>query len=221
MKTYVVHYKKLKERRSYLESMINELVFIDEFERDNYNSDIKYQSGLWRKRVKYSTTPAYVPTFKELKHSEICNALSHMKAMQNLLDSDEKYTLIIEDDSVITDTFKTDVSNIKLPEGFDFIFLGKAYNPQMLERIHLVKSTMVSDGLYKKSPGTTRTVDSYIVSRKGAKKCLNELENKISMPFDHELNFVFKKNPDMDIYWTQPGLVEQGTKNGKYKSSIR
>jgi GR25 family glycosyltransferase involved in LPS biosynthesis len=101
MKTYIIHYKKLTERREYLESVLPDVHFIDEFDRNNYQSDIKYQNGLWQERVKWSRTPAYNPQFNKLKHSEICNALSHLKAMQLLLESSDRYALVLEDDSVL------------------------------------------------------------------------------------------------------------------------
>jgi glycosyl transferase family 25 len=220
MNIYIVHYKKLEDRKRYIKSKLPNSIFVEEFDRCDYQSHIKYDNEHFKTRLDHIKTPEYKPEFKTLKDSEICNSLSHLKAIELLLKSGDDYALILEDDILIEDDFLEVLNKIEIPNDFDYIFLGDCYSINYLDKIHMVKSVDYNEDLIKKCPGTSRTVDSYLISREGASKTLEEINNIITMPFDHELNFIFKKS-ELNVYWHKKGITKQGTKTGFYKSSIR
>ena len=53
-------------------------------------------------------------------------------------------------------------------------------------------SIKISNNIWKKEPGITRTVDAYIISNKAAKLLINNI-NEIVLPFDYELTYFFRQ----------------------------
>lgn len=225
MKVFIIHYKKLTERKEYLTKVLNDLnldfQFIEEFDRDDYNmGNISYDENLWKDRIHEFKLEHY-PTFDRLRDSEICNSLSHIKACEEIVKQGLDYGIVLEDDIILEWDFVEQVKIIleSVPKDYDYIFLGNSYSMLSLDKIHNCKSINVSGRLYKKEPGTTRTVDSYIVSNKASKEIIKELST-IALPFDHEMNYFFKKL-NMNVYWYEPGITRQGSRGNEYHSSIR
>ena len=173
MKIFIVHYKKLTERKDYLLSTLKgyDVEFVDEFDRDDFNmGNIIYDENLWRDRINSIKTERYNPTFEKLKNSEICNSLSHIKCYEKIVQENLDYALILEDDVILTDDFYFQLEKIiSKVSDFDFIFLGNSYTMSLLDDIHNSKSIKIFDRLYYKDPGHTRTVDSYLISKECAK----------------------------------------------------
>ena len=227
MKVYIIHYKELKDRRKYLEEQMDKYhlnsIFIDEYDRDTINMneiDVKYNENLWNKRMKGLYTEP-IEKSRELKLSEICNSFSHLKALKIISESNDEYSIILEDDVIIPNKFDEKIDEIisKTPSDFEFIFFGNSFSLEILDNANLSKSIKINDRIYKKEPGKTRCVDAYIVKKESAKKILNEIK-EIVLPFDLELNYFFK-NMNTIVYWYHPGIIFQGSQMGIYKSSIR
>ena len=139
---YIVHYKKLVERKAYL---INELskynfnvVFVDEFERETLNETIidgRYDASveLWNDRVK--NLYSFTLDFRELEKSEICNSLSHLKAFELISKNTDEYSIVLEDDSRLVDNFEQRVLELmnNTPKDFSFIFMGDSYSIEQLD----------------------------------------------------------------------------------------
>ncbi|MCK9415957.1 glycosyltransferase family 25 protein [Candidatus Dojkabacteria bacterium] len=224
MNIYIIHYKELKERKNYLDNILsifeNNPIYIDEYDRDTLIiDDIKYNSILWNIRTDglYNSKIEY----RDLKKSEICNSLSHLKALKKISESDYKFDMILEDDVILPNDYLEKFVDLlsKIPNDADFVFFGSSYSIDILDQANLSKSLKINDNIYKKEPGKTRTVDAYLVSPKAAKKIVDEI-SEICLPFDFELNYFFKKL-NMNVYWYEPGFVSQGSQTGQYKSSIR
>jgi GR25 family glycosyltransferase involved in LPS biosynthesis len=225
-KIYIIHYKELIERRKYLEEQLlkynMKFIFIDEYDRNTLNMNecnIIYNKNLWPERV-LNLYNCDIES-RDLKISEICNSISHLKSFELISKSDYEYGIILEDDVILPNNFNVKIDNIikKLPSDFDFLFFGNSYTLEQLDISNCSKSIKIDDNLYKKIPGKTRTVDGYIIKKEYANKMLNEIK-EICLPFDFELNYFFKKL-NTNVYWHHPGIIFQGSQMGIYKSSIR
>ena len=224
MNIYIIHYKKLLERKDYLDNVLSsyhkEPIYIDEYDRDTLIiDDIKYNPNLWNIRTDGLYNSEI--TYRDLKKSEICNSLSHLKALKKISESNYKFEMVLEDDVILPNDYLEKFVDLlaKIPYDADFVFFGSSYSIDILDQANLSKSFKINDNVYKKEPGKTRTVDAYLVSPKAAKKIINEI-TEICLPFDFELNYFFKKL-NMNVYWYDPGFISQGSQTGQYKSSIR
>jgi glycosyl transferase family 25 len=204
MKIFVVHYKKLTERKTHIlkqfqkHNMNNyEFVEIDRDELDNENLNL-FENN-------YSNT-------------QIAIHLSNMYAYKIIA---EKYDngLIFEDDVILDDNFLEKFENYckQLPDDFDMFFIGTCLN------IHIPTNELIKDKNVYKTNNGTRCTHAYFVSKKCAKKIchyLNNLKDKINIPIDHYLNKVIKDN-NFQVYWAEPSIVSQGSETNLFKSSIK
>jgi GR25 family glycosyltransferase involved in LPS biosynthesis len=225
---YIIHYKKLKERKKYLKTQLDafgvDYRFMESFDRDDIDNEMissfyKKNRDLWAKRT--SNIYTFNIKFRELKIGEICNALSHLEIFKEISIGDKEYGIILEDDIIFKNNFIDKLNNLinDTPNDFDIIFFGSSFNIPQLDKLTKSKSIKIKKSIYKKIPPTGRTVDGYIIKKELA-KILYEKINEIVLPFDFELNYFLRKiNPN--CYWYDPGLIVQGSQNGKYKSSLR
>ena len=211
MKIFVIHYKKLINRKIFIISQFEkynisdyEFIDIDRDELYNYNISMFQQN---------------------YDNSQIAILLSHFYAYKQIND---KYDngLILEDDAVLSDNF-TDILNkyiIQLPKDYDMLFIGNGCN------LHIENHKLISNqNIYEKclyptswgGDGASRCVDSYIISKKCANKLceyINNLEDKIKLPIDWWLNVAARDN-NFKVYWAEPTIVTQGTQNGLFTTS--
>ena len=73
--------------------------------------------------------------------------------------------------------------------------------------------------LYKKNHPATRHLDGFTITVDAAKKVLELYEGPV-MAVDHYFNYIFAEL-DLNVYWLEPPVTTQGSKNGTYKSCIR
>lgn len=231
MKIFVVHYKKLIERKDYLKTAlkffddVNNLEFVEDYDRDfvkDYDTMYYKNEDLWKQRVK--NLYKYEPVYRDLKNSEICNSLSHLEAMKRIVKQKLDRAIILEDDVIINKNFVNKINIFEREmnnqsEKYDFGFFGSSFSIEILDNANFSESIKVDINTYKKIPGKTRTVDGYIVTYEAAKKTLDNIK-EIVLPFDFELNYFFKEL-NMIVYWYDPGFIKQGSQIGRYSSSIR
>jgi GR25 family glycosyltransferase involved in LPS biosynthesis len=211
MKIFVIHYKKLVERKqSILEQFAKhnitdfEFIDIDRDEIANYNTTI-FETG-------------YI-------NSQIAISLSHFKAYREIA---EKYdcSLLLEDDVILSDNFSENLTKYmeQLPSDFDMLFLGNGCNLHIEPYKIKPNQYIYPKCLHPTSwggMGATRCTDSYIISKQCAIKLCNYLNNlpyKIKEPIDWWLNRACRDN-NFSVYWAEPTIVTQGTENGTYSTS--
>ena len=112
-----------------------------------YNKNIY----LWIERVK--GLYKYEPEYRDLTIPEICNSLSHLKALQHISDSNNDISIVLEDDVILPLQFDFYINEIidNIPSDFDMVFFGNSYSLSILDEANLSKSIKVSEKLYKKS----------------------------------------------------------------------
>jgi GR25 family glycosyltransferase involved in LPS biosynthesis len=210
MKIFVIHYKKLTERKQFMLSQFEkhnitdyEFIEIDRDEIHNHNISMFEQN---------------------YNKCQIAISLSHFHAYKEISD---KYDngLIFEDDAILSDNF-TDTLNKymnELPNDYDMLFIGDGCNLH-IEKHNLIPNQYIYEKcLYPTSwggDGAGRCTDSYIINKKCASKLceyINNLEYKIKLPIDWWVNVAARDNI-FKVYWSEPTIVTQGSQNGLFKT---
>jgi GR25 family glycosyltransferase involved in LPS biosynthesis len=215
IKIFVVHYKKLIERKNYI---------LEQFKRHNITNyefieidrDELHEQNITMFETNYST-------------SQIAIALSHFYAYKQISNNYEQ-GLIFEDDIILADNFTTLFNNYleQLPNSYDMLFIGDGCN---LHMDNIIKNKNVYEknnypkncnGKYINAyEGCTRCTDSYLISNRCAKQLCNYIDilpYKINIPVDWWLNVASRYN-NFKVYWAEPTIVTQGTQNGLFSSS--
>jgi GR25 family glycosyltransferase involved in LPS biosynthesis len=211
MKIFVIHYKKLINRKNHIleqfkKHNINDYEFIEIDREDLDKQDISM--------------------FKEnYSKSQIAISLSHFYAYKEIRDKYD-HGLIFEDDVVLSNDFvdKLNIYVTQLPEDYDMLFLGDGCN------LHIEKDKLHPEKyIYEKclyptkwgGNGAGRCTDSYLVSKKCAttlSEYIDNLSHKIKVPVDWLLNIAARYN-EFKVYWAEPSIVTQGTQNGLFETS--
>lgn len=147
---------------------------------------------------------------RNLVPGEIGCYLSHVKALQTFLASDNLFALIIEDDAVLCNDFKRIIEEYlsaynQLPEKNKWDVL-KLYNGK---RRHIKIAQVTADYILA-ACGTSIPITTLaaVWTRKGAEKFLNKVANPlpvVSRPIDCELQHAWEF--DLLIYNALPSLV--------------
>jgi glycosyl transferase family 25 len=211
MKIFVVHYKKLINRKTHI---INQFIKynITNYEFIEIDRDELYNHNICMFEQNYS-------------NSQIAISLSHFNIYKQIM---EKYdnALILEDDVIFDNDFNNKFNKIlmQLPNDYDMLFIGNGCN------FHIHKNRLIPNKLvYKKyiyptkwaGNGATRCTDSYLINKKCAInmcKYINNLSYKINKPIDWFLNTAIQDN-NFNIYWAEPTIVTQGTQNNTFITS--
>lgn len=211
MKIFIIHYKKLKDRKKFILEQFEkhnitcyEFIEIDRDELYNHNISM-FQSNY--------------------NNSQIAISLSHFYAYKQISDKYEN-GLIFEDDVILSDYF-TDIFNIylnQLPQDYDMLFIGNGCGLHIQQTELIPNKYIYEKGLFPTpwgGDGAGRCTDSYLVNKKCAIKLCEYISNltyKIDLPSDWWLNIAAREN-DFKVYWAEPTIVTQGTQNGLFQTS--
>jgi GR25 family glycosyltransferase involved in LPS biosynthesis len=211
MKIFVVHYKKLANRKTHIERQFQKYNITDyefvEIDRDELSAQ------------NMSMFP------ENYSKSQIAICLSHFYAYQQISAHYEE-GLIFEDDVILSDYFTDRLNRYRnqLSKEYDMLFLGDGC------QLHIQKHRIIPGKyIYEKclyptewgGDGAGRCTDSYLVSKKCAKTMIgyiDKLTMKINLPIDWWLNVAARDN-HFKVYWAEPTIVTQGTQNGFFKTS--
>jgi GR25 family glycosyltransferase involved in LPS biosynthesis len=214
MKIFVIHYKKLIDRKEFM---------LKQFEKYNL-TDFEFIE-IDRDEVENYDLTIFKEDFKKIHKSQMAITLSHIFAYKEILDKYEN-ALIFEDDAILCENF-IEIYNYyltQLPENYDMLFIGNG------SFLHIKKELLVPNkNIYLKSVeiedwapmGAAKCTESYLVSKKCAKKLLESIEkikNKVNLPIDWWLTYLLKEN-NLIVYWAEPTIVKQGTQNGMFIKS--
>jgi len=130
-------------------------------------------------------------------------AMSHIKVWEEILASKKKSALVLEDDVVFTDNFKNDLDlDIKnVPKDFDILYLGCFGCTNTINFYTVIGASSNFINLnsgninkYINKPSIAGATHAYIISRKGIKKVIHHIKNKISYHLDVMLQLLIKNN---------------------------
>ena len=200
---YVIHHPSLVERKKYL---------LDKFEKYNL-SNIEWVDEIYPKdflKNKISTSRM------DSKNTEV--SYRHYVCLEKIINGDQEYGLIFEDDVVIELLNDFDVKDFlnmcvkKMKENnIELCF------PGITPGIGLPSTFNITDLMYHHPDNATRCAHAYIISQKCAKEFIDNFNYNV--PIDHMYNYIIQNN-NIKSYYTYFGL-EQGTVTGVYKSAVR
>jgi GR25 family glycosyltransferase involved in LPS biosynthesis len=246
MNIFVIHYKKLTERRTYLENMFQQLKnytdinvhWFDNIDRDNL-AEYKYMykedpekwtstNNIWHN----SRSPS-----RPLTNGEIACAVTHILVYKYIIDNSIQKALIFEDDVILLNTAEIFVQRMnrvlkELSDDFDMCWLSdfggwtvENYSmdsvinrPEMHVDPYLasLNKNIIFDDKYIYRMPCNKTTDAYFISNKCAKLLYTEFI-PFCLPIDwNHTPAILKYN--LKNYWTVEPLVSQGS-TGIYKSS--
>lgn len=153
-----------------------------------------------------------------LKQSEISCGMKHIACLEEIVKNKSELNIIFEDDIILGKNFKVVLEKVlvevaQLDAAF-VVSLGNANNMY-------TKRDVLQKGKYLYQNNQNRAADSFIINLEAAKKRLAWFEkNKTSLPADHMYNQIDKEE-DIDIYWCEPTIVENGSQSGKIPSLLQ
>ena len=153
-----------------------------------------------------------------IRPGEYSVALKHVGIWRAFLDTGKPYCLVFEDDVFLAPDFvhKLGLCLYELgdPARRAAVYLGNGCN------LHIPASDIVpGQHLYRSN--TSRCMDSYLITRPVAEARLDWLErNPLTLPIDHQVN-VMDEELGIEVLWFEPTIVEQGSENGAFASSLR
>lgn len=202
-KIYISHCEKLKDRLEYINSVLNENIFMNNTELvvSTEEDDIfALQTNGYFFHEKWS---------QGLKNTEIFIAEQMFKIYKKICEDNVKIALILEDDFILVEDFDSKIRNLEknLPSDFDCIFISSCCGLSVPSEF---------PGLLWESD-TSRCTCGYLVTQTFCKKMIDN-KNYFS-PIDWHLNFI-KSDLNFKYYWSKEILVNQGSEY-IYKSNIK
>ena len=160
----VIHYTELKERLPILKKMASEggvsLNIIEKYDAESIPKELVERIDT--NKISISEASCF------LKHIEVYKTL--------VADMDSQFSIIIEDDVVFNKNITSDLKKLisKLPIDYDLFFFGESkINFQIpFYKKNLFKKT--NEPTNWGGNGVTRTLDSYIISKKCAELIIDE-----------------------------------------------
>ena len=203
-KIYIIHYTKLKERKSHMQREMQtwftdvEHEFVEDFDQEQLSDDIiKENFDLQAFEEKFE---------RKMLISEMSLCMKYKKAVADIVESGKgEYFFILEDDVIFKEDPIFYISkmndlcrdhNLK----YDCVFLGEAWIRKGDDR----------DIFGKKDHPATNGLCTVLYTKEALQKLNNYLQStKITQPLDWEFNSAFKEI-DFQVYWGK-ALTKHGS----------
>lgn len=227
---FIVHYKKLVDRKEYLDSVlksegITNIHWFEDIDRDTMTKEqlemYQYDEKKWYELN--STWHQFEARPRKLTMPEIACSVTHVEIYKYIVENNIKIALFFEDDCLIYDNFRERLLKVinELPDDFDACYLSDCFGWTVdnykfgylgsLNKNKYSKNKLV----YEMHCG--KCADSFLLTTKCAKK-LYENFVPFCLPPDWMQTPIYLKN-NMKIYWSEPALTHQGSED-VYNSSI-
>lgn len=223
-KTYILHCKKLQNRKVFIDNQIKNIFsnyeFYEDYDADELTDKIikdyydpspekqlkKFE--LWFEQNKGNAKP------RLLNLAEISLTIKHFEVLKKIAKSSDNYAIVLEDDVIFDKNFINlyEKYMLQTPNSFDVIFMGSgaSLKPKNIESNKFV---------YLKNHPASKCADSYIITKKAATNIV-----KTYSPFnicsDYELAYQMYYH-NQEVYWWEPAIVIQGSETGLFKSTLR
>ena len=203
---YVLNVKKFTERRVFMEKQLAnaglQAEFIFDWDADELSDEI---------------TDRYFAKNNNLSAAQKSCALKHITAFQKIAETDRVFVLILEDDAVFSKEFGLGLQRALTQSeqflGDKVIYIGSGGN-------FFTPKSQRKPGQYLYIGTRGRFTDSYIIDSATAQKRLDWIiTHKISDPIDNQFDKI-DQELGIKIVWLEDPVVEQGSKNGLFASTI-
>jgi len=214
MKTYIIHYTKLEDRKSNIISSLSEGDFEYEFITDYDKEEIEGNEY-------YKPDEQMFDKFRIINPAEISCTIKHILAIEKIANQEEEVGLILEDDAIpIEGNLFEKIQQLveTAPDDWDSIFMGAGCGIDFMNQ-KLRESHLINERFAKVPHPSTNCAEAYLLKKESAKRIYESI-----VPFqlvsDWELAYHFYKL-NMNVYWSIPPLFYQGSKSGQYNSELR
>jgi glycosyl transferase, family 25 len=203
---YVIHARKFTERADYIKAHLEKFHIPFEF-IEAHDVDAITPETRDRFMAKHYGAPL----------RKFSCTLKHCEAMRRIAAHGHRRSLILEDDVVLAANFNDELEKI-VEEARPFnhphtIQLGCANNMYVAGRL-------LKPGQRLYQADEVRATDSYLIGAEAARLRLAWIErNKISVTTGHLFNRI-DHELGIRIYWAEPSIVEQGSMNGLFRSTL-
>lgn len=203
---YVIHAAHFEDRGAHMQQALGQLGIGFEFVEDFDPKDITEQ-----------VEQKYFALGVSMSMGAKSCALKHVRVMELMAERQQTKALVLEDDLVFDQHF-VDWLHLFLKEATSFvpgytIQLGCANNMY-------VPGRQLKKGQHLYLKDEVRATEAYLIDAQAAQQRLTWImENKINLPIDHFFNRCDAALL-MPIYWSDPTLVEQGSMNGMFQTTI-
>jgi glycosyl transferase family 25 len=211
MKTYIIHVKGAEERKVHIDKQLLDkdkdldIEFINEGNKEELNDEILQ---------KY-----FIDNIREtLSDSEISCALKHILAYERIINNQNKYALIFEDDIFIRKFFSEGINKIIQEiekNGLSNILISiEDSNLNFIKGSELISNKF----LYQKLKG--RMAGAYLIDLNCAKSMVEFIKQiKCTIQIDWFHN-ICAENGIIKIFWSMPALANQASLSGKLNSLL-
>ena len=209
-KVYIVHgIKGYEERENILKKSLEDLNLTFEFVTESFDEE---QNEKWIQEYFVEDIRNY------LSKGALYCTLVHILCYRKFLESDNEFAIIFENDVCFLENFVDKAQKV--------IEEARGINPNgvivSLENSTLkfpaIKEIKKEKLLYPEEKG--RCAGAYLIDRKAAYNILESLKTeKCHTVIDWWHNALIEKRI-LNMYWAHPPLIEQGSFNGKFTSSI-
>lgn len=202
----VLNVKKFAQRRIFMEQQLCEFGLSAEFIFD-WDIDDLTDSVIAEFFSNDHLTPA----------QQSC-ALKHVAALQKIADANgQGFTLVLEDDAVFGKDLKLGleraVAQSEQFPGDKVIYIGSGGN-------FFTPKSQRKQGQYLYPGHRGRFADSYLIDASTARRRLDWIKaHKIAEPIDNQFEQI-DKQLGIQILWLEDPVIEQGSKNGLFKSAL-
>ncbi|MBD9354601.1 glycosyltransferase family 25 protein [Methylomonas albis] len=204
---FVLNVKKFSQRRMFMEQQLSEVALSAEF---IFDWDIEDLTA--------SVLNEYFRDDHHLTAAQQSCALKHVAALQKIADGNgQGFCLVLEDDAVFSKDLQLGLQRALSQSGQfpgdKVIYIGSGGN------FFTPKSQRKPDQyLYLGHRG--RFADSYLIDASTARWRLDWIKaHKIAAPIDNQFEKI-DKQLGIQMIWLEDPVIEQGSKNGLFKSAL-
>ena len=144
-------------------------------------------------------------------------ALKHLQALRFIVERNWQHALILEDDALLVPEFAQGLQ-AALAESARFtspyvLFIGSGGNQYTPRRLRVP-----GQRLYKSDRG--RLGEAYVLGSQAARLRVEWIDRHgIALPIDNLFEQIDRER-GIAMYWLEPPIVEQGSKNGRFRSVL-
>lgn len=203
---YVLNVKKFTDRRVFMEKQLAkaglQAEFIFDWDADELTDEI---------------IDCYFSKQNTLSAAQKSCALKHINALEKIAATQRELNLVLEDDALFGKDFNLGLQHaLEQSEQFSgekVIYIGSGGN-------FFTPKSQRKPGQYLYLGARGRFADSYIIDSVTAQKRLDWImSHKVTEPIDNQFEKI-DKQLGIKIVWLEDPVVEQGSKNGLFDSTL-
>jgi len=224
IKTYVLHYKKLVDRKAFTQMQLEKLginpewildfdaeELTDEIINEFYKHDV--EEGFRRVRPLW---PINQHNPRKLNSPEISLTIKHIVTLDKISKSNDDISLVLEDDCLFCNDFETSFNELleSTPDDWDVIHIGDGFGMKPEK----YKSSF-SDKVYLMHHPASRCTEAILFKKSAAQKIVSTMK-PFCLMVDWEMAYQYSLH-NLNVYWWQPAPITQASHKGIFRSSLR